>query len=120
MSIIAHYAALGVVGAGVAMSLAYLARLNLYFMMGLVPLFPAFALMGHTILAYEGNVAGLRMAAAFGLYALIPYAVYLSSIVLLSHVMPALGAVAVGLLGWFVTATLLVMAWNAGLLPGRV
>lgn len=35
----AHYAALGVIGGLVAMSLAYLARLNLYFLMGLVPLF---------------------------------------------------------------------------------
>lgn len=120
MSTFAHYATLGVVGGVVAMSLAYLARLNLYFMMGLVPLFPAFALMAHTLLAYEGNVVGLRVAAAFGLYSLIPYATYLSSIVFLSHVMPALAAIALGLVGWFAMATLLVMAWNAGLLPGRL
>jgi membrane protein GlpM len=120
MSGFAHYAALGVIGAVIAMSLAYLARLNLYFMMGLVPLFPAFALMAHTMLATGGNVAGLRMAAAFGLYALIPYATYLTSIVVLSHVMPPIASVAIGLLGWFATATVLVMAWNAGLLPGRL
>lgn len=120
MSAFAHYATLGVIGGVVAMSLAYLARLNLYFLMGLVPLFPAFALMAHTLLASGGNVAGLRMAAAFGLYSLIPYATYLSSIVFLSHVMPALAAIALGIVGWFGTATLLVMAWNAGLLPGRI
>jgi len=120
MSVIAHYAALGVVGAVVAMSLAYLARLNLYFLMGLVPLFPAFALMAHTVLATGGNVAGLRMAAAFGLYALIPYATYLSAIVFLSHVLPPVAAILIGLVGWFIAATLLVMAWNAGMLPGRL
>lgn len=120
MGLLAHYATLGVIGAVVAMSLAYLARLNLYFLMGLVPLFPAFALMAHTMLAHGGNVAGLRMAAAFGLYSLIPYATYLSSIVFLSHVLPPLVAIGLGIVGWFATATLLVMAWNAGLLPGRI
>lgn len=76
--------------------------------------------MAHTLLAYEGNVTGLRVATAFGLYSLIPYATYLSSIVFLSHVLPPLGAIALGVAGWFGTATLLVLAWNAGLLPGRV
>lgn len=114
-----YYVVLGAVGAAVAVSLALLARLNLYYLMGLVPLFPAFALMAHAMLASNGNVVGLRMAAAFGLYALIPYATYLSTLLLLSHALSPGLAVALGLVGWFATALLLVFAWNAGLLPGR-
>ncbi|RTL73088.1 MAG: hypothetical protein EKK41_01330 [Hyphomicrobiales bacterium] len=115
-----HYILLACGGAMIAASLGVLARLNLYYLMGLVPLFPTFALMAHVLAAASGNDTGLRMAAAFGLYALLPYACYLGSILWLSHAMPPLASIAVGLCAWFVTAFALIWAWNAGWLPGRV
>lgn len=119
MGSLGYFLALGVIGATVAISLAVLARLELYYLMGLVPLFPAFALMAHTLLASGGNIVGLRMAAAFGLYSLLPYAIYLSTLLLLSHVTSPGLSVLLGLVGWLLAASLLVFAWNAGMLPGR-
>lgn len=115
-----QYVFLACGGAVIAASLGVLARLNLYYLMGLVPLFPTFALMAHVLAAVGGNDTGLRMTVAFGLYALLPYAGYLGSILWLSHVMAPLASIAVGLCVWCVTAFALIWAWNAGWLPGRV
>ncbi len=114
-----HYALLAVAGAAIATSLGVLARLNLYYLMGLVPLFPTFALMAHTIAATTGNEVGLRMAATFGLYSLIPYAAYLGSIVFLARAIAPVASIVIGLVAWFAAAFVLIWAWNAGLLPGR-
>lgn len=115
-----HYLLLATGGAALAASLGLLARLNLYYLMGLVPLFPTFALMAHTIAATSGNEVGLRMTCAFGLYSLIPYASYLGSILWLSQSIPPLLSILIGLVAWFVAAFALIWAWNAGFLPGRV
>lgn len=116
----AYYLTIATIGAVVAASLAVLARLNLYYLMGLVPLFPAFALIAHATAAASGETVNMRTAAIFGLYALIPYASYLLAIIALSHAWPAPVAILAGLVAWFAIAFALVTAWNAGLLPGRV
>lgn len=114
-----YYLTVATIGALVATSLAVLARLNLYYLMGLVPLFPAFALIAHVTAATSGQAINMRIAAIFGLYALIPYACYLIAIITLSHTWSASMAIALGLVAWFAIAFGLVTAWNAGLLPGR-
>ena len=116
----AYYVMVAVIGATVATGLAVLARLNLYYLMGLVPLFPAFALIAHITAAASGATINMRTAAIFGLYALVPYASYLIAIVTLSHTWSAPIAIGLGLVAWFAIAFGLVAAWNAGLLPGRV
>lgn len=115
----AYYLTVAAIGAGVATSLAVLARLNLYYLMGLVPLFPAFALIAHVTAAASGETINMRIAAVFGLYALIPYACYLIAIIALSHTWSAPLAIGLGLVAWFAIAFGLVTAWNAGVLPGR-
>lgn len=113
-----YYATLGLIGAALAVTLGLLARYNVHFVMGLVPLFPAFAILAHVLAVRSGATGGLLSAAGFGLYALCPYAAYLLSVLLLSrHVGPYV-AIIIGIGIWIVLAAGLVFAWRSGVLPG--
>jgi membrane protein GlpM len=65
--------------AGHRAAVALLSRSRSFFIAGLVPLFPTFALIAHYIVGTERSGADLRTTALFGLWSLIPYAVYLFS-----------------------------------------
>lgn len=60
-------------GAGAVLLIALLSKSKGFFIAGLVPLFPTFALIAHYIVGAERTLADLRATALFGLYALIPY-----------------------------------------------
>jgi len=114
-----YYVAIALLGASVSTLLGILARYNVHYLMGLVPLFPAFALMAHVMAVNSGNAAGLKAAATFGLYALLPYACYLGCVLLLTRLLPPLLAIALGIVAWIIIAALLVTAWRSGMLPGK-
>ncbi|MBC5850276.1 GlpM family protein [Vibrio metschnikovii] len=64
-------------GAVAVLIIALLSKSKSFFIAGLVPLFPTFALIAHYIIGSERTMADLRITALFGLYSLIPYAAYL-------------------------------------------
>jgi membrane protein GlpM len=64
-------------GAAAVLAIAILSRSKVFFIAGLVPLFPTFALIAHYIVGSERSMADLRTTALFGLWSLIPYAIYL-------------------------------------------
>ena len=57
--------------------IAWCSKSRHFFIAGLVPLFPTFALIAHAMVGSERGPAALRQTALFGLCALLPYAVYL-------------------------------------------
>lgn len=118
MRLMLYYAGIGLIGAVLAIGMGLLARAQLFFLMGLAPLFPAFALLAHILAVEGGSVAGLQAAATFGLYALIPYASYLIAVVILSRTFPPYTAIGLGILAWVVIAVPLVVAWQRHILPG--
>ncbi len=64
-------------GAFVVVAMSLLAKMNLYFLIGLVPLFPTFALIGHGVSWNEGGQQAVQDASLFGLLSLLAYAGYL-------------------------------------------
>jgi len=64
-------------GALVVLIMALLARSKNYYIAGLIPLFPTFALMAHWIVGSERGVEELKKTVIFGAWAMIPYALYL-------------------------------------------
>ena len=66
-----------VMGAGVVLLISILSKSKAFYIAGLVPLFPTFALIAHVIVAQERGSEALAQTALFGLWALIPYFVYL-------------------------------------------
>lgn len=60
-------------GALAVLLIALLSRSKSFFIAGLVPLFPTFALIAHYLVGTERTMADLRVTALFGLYSLLPY-----------------------------------------------
>ena len=98
-------------GAVAVLVIALLSRTRSFYIAGLVPLFPTFALIAHYIVGSERGGAGLRMAALFGVWPLAPYAVYLAAVYWLS-VRLSLGATLLAATAaWVGSAAVLLWAW---------
>ena len=67
-------------GAAVVVILAALAKTRNYYIAGLVPLFPTFALIAHYIVGKGRSLDDLKTTILFGMWSIIPYFVYLSLI----------------------------------------
>ncbi|MBA1203396.1 GlpM family protein [Pseudomonas capeferrum] len=98
-------------GAAVVVLLAILAKTRNYYIAGLVPLFPTFALIAHYIVGKGRSVADLKTTIVFGMWSIIPYFVYLTALYLLVDRLRLELSLALATAAWLVAATLLVMAW---------
>ena len=90
-------------GAFAVLLIALLSKSKSFYISGLVPLFPTFALIAHYIIGTERTMADLRVTALFGLYSLIPYAAYLIAVYYFSYKYK---------LVWTFFACLLLMGWT--------
>lgn len=67
-------------GALVVVLIGLLAKTKNYYIAGLIPLFPTFALIAHYIVASERGIEALRTTIIFSMWSIIPYFVYLVSL----------------------------------------
>lgn len=72
------------IGATVVLMIGILSKTRNYYIAGLLPLFPTFALIAHYIVGSERSIEALRITIIFGLWAIIPYCIYLISLYLLN------------------------------------
>jgi membrane protein GlpM len=99
-------------GALAVLLIALLSRSRSFFVAGLVPLFPTFALIAHYIVGTERSAVDLRTTALCGLWSLIPYGVYLLAVYWLS-VRYSLAATLILATGaWTIGAAVLLVAWS--------
>ncbi|ORJ19389.1 hypothetical protein BS639_20455 [Rouxiella silvae] len=100
------------IGALVVILIGILSKSRNYYIAGLVPLFPTFALIAHYIVGSERSIEALRTTILFGMWAVIPYLAYLISLYLLLNFLrlPLALTAAVGC--WIVVAWLLIQVWN--------
>lgn len=100
-----------VLGALVVVLIGILSKTRSYYLAGLLPLFPTFALIAHYIVASERGIEALRATIIFGMWAIIPYFIYLLALwyfVGMMRLPLALGG-AVGC--WCLAAWLLITLW---------
>lgn len=71
-------------GAGVVLIISVLSKSKAFYIAGLVPLFPTFALIAHVIVYQQKGAEALQKTALFGLWSLIPYAIYLVAVYVLA------------------------------------
>jgi membrane protein GlpM len=83
-----------------------------FFHRRVVPLFPTFALIAHYIVGSERSTADLRTTALFGLWSLIPYAIYLLAVYWLSVRATLTVTLACATVAWFFAAGLLLLGWS--------
>ncbi|MDT8905057.1 MULTISPECIES: GlpM family protein [Pseudomonas] len=98
-------------GAAVVVILAMLAKTRNYYIAGLVPLFPTFALIAHYIVGKGRSVDDLKTTIVFGMWSVIPYLVYLGTLYVMVDRMRLEASLAVATVAWLMAATLLVSVW---------
>ena len=99
------------VGALAVLVIALLSRSKSFYIAGLVPLFPTFALIAHYIVGTERTAADLRTTALFGLWSLIPYAIYLFAVYWFSIRYALATTLLLATVAWTVAAMVLLAAW---------
>ncbi|WOE30994.1 MULTISPECIES: GlpM family protein [unclassified Acinetobacter] len=99
-------------GAIAVLMIAILSKSKLFYIAGLIPLFPTFALIAHIIVAQQQGAEALRQTALFGLWSLIPYFIYLLAVYILAIKMPLWSCLMIATLCWIMAAILLIYFWN--------
>ncbi|MBT0571706.1 GlpM family protein [Curvibacter sp. CHRR-16] len=98
-------------GAMAVLVIALLSKSKVFFIAGLVPLFPTFALIAHYIVGSERSAGDLRLTALFGLFSLFPYAIYLLAVYFLSIRVSLIATLLGATCAWAVSAALLLLFW---------
>ncbi|ATN00187.1 hypothetical protein CRN77_10820 [Proteus vulgaris] len=100
------------IGAFVVILIAVLSKSRHYYIAGLVPLFPTFALIAHYIVGSERSIEALRTTIIFSLWAVIPYMIYLVSLYVMINYVKLFTALATAVICWVIAAWLLIQLWN--------
>ena len=98
-------------GAAVVIILAMLAKTKNYYIAGLVPLFPTFALIAHYIVGKGRSLDDLKTTIVFGMWSIIPYFIYLAALYILVDRMRLELSLARAAVAWLIAATVLVSVW---------
>ena len=101
-----------IIGAAVVLLISILSKSKIFYIAGLVPLFPTFALIAHVIVSQEKGTEALKQTALFGMWSLIPYFIYLLMVYLLATRMSVFSCLSVATLCWVIAAAGLVYGWN--------
>lgn len=97
--------------AAVVVLLAILSKTRNYYIAGLVPLFPTFALIAHYIVGKGRSLADLKTTILFGMWSIIPYFVYLTALYFLVDRLRLETSLALATVAWLIAATVLVTLW---------
>ena len=100
------------IGALVVLLIGLLSKTKNYYIAGLIPLFPTFALIAHYIVATERGVDALRTTIVFGMWSIIPYFLYLLSLWYFTGFMRVGYALGAAVLCWCLSAWLLIFIWS--------
>ncbi|MEB3795774.1 MULTISPECIES: GlpM family protein [Acinetobacter] len=99
-------------GAGVVLIISILSKSKAFYIAGLVPLFPTFALIAHVIVYQQKGAEALQKTALFGLWSLIPYAIYLVAVYMLATRVSMWSCLGLATVCWVVAAAGLIYGWQ--------
>ena len=99
-------------GALVVVLIGMLSKTKNYYIAGLIPLFPTFALIAHYIVATERGIEALRTTIVFGMWSIIPYFFYLLSLWYFTGFLRLPLALTGAVLCWSLSAWVLIACWS--------
>lgn len=100
------------IGAVFVVVIALLSKTKYYFLAGLLPLFPTFALISHYIIGTTNSPENFRNVIVLGMWSIIPYFLYLAAVYYLHTRVNIYYALAGGLAVWCAAAAVLIYFWN--------
>ncbi len=83
-----------------------------FYIAGLAPLFPAFALISYYIVGTQRNTSDLRETILFSIFSLVPYLLYLISLYFLVGKYKLVTSLMGATIVWFIFAGILIMIWD--------
>ncbi|SMQ30957.1 membrane protein GlpM [Pseudomonas helmanticensis] len=98
-------------GAAVVVIIAALSKTRNYYIAGLIPLFPTFALIAHYIVGKGRSIEDLKTTIVFGMWSIIPYFIYLATLYVMVDRLRLEASLAVAAVAWLMAATVLVTVW---------
>ena len=102
----------GFVGFSIVIILLLLSQTNKYYIAGLIPLFPSFAIVAHVIV-YKGNgIKELKETILFGIFSIIPYFSYLMTLYYFVDLINFYYAIILSVFIWILLAFLLIIYWK--------
>lgn len=104
----------GVLGAAAVILIQIFAQSKSYYISGLVPLFPTFALIAHYLVGTQRPATELRETIVFGMFSLIPYLLYLLSLYFLIGRFKLTSSLAGATIVWILAAGILIAVWQKG------
>lgn len=111
-----YYLINALAGAVVAVAIAYVGRTSVFFLAGLIPLFPTFGLFAHVSAFQNGGVPQLKEVIIFGMISLFPYFAYLGALLFTIPHMRFAFAIALALVFWSAAALTIIYLWKTGVL----
>jgi uncharacterized membrane protein (GlpM family) len=101
-----------ILGAITVVIIQFFAQSKNYYIAGLVPLFPTFALISHFIVGTSRTTGELKETILFGIFALIPYFFYLLSLYFLVEKFKLVTSLLSATFVWILCATALILLWT--------
>lgn len=101
-----------IAGALIVILISLFSKTPNYFIAGLLPLFPTFALIAHVIVGTERTIADLKGTIIFGMLSLIPYFVYLLTVYLMIDRYRLVASLIGGVITWSIVAAILIILWK--------
>lgn len=83
-----------------------------YYIAGMIPLFPTFALISHYLVGSQRTLVELKETIIFSMLSLLPYFVYLLALYFLVDRLPLIPSLLGATLFWILVAVLLIALWN--------
>ena len=101
-------------GATAVVLIQLFAQTKSYYLAGLVPLFPTFALISHYLVGTQRALPELRETILFGMLSLLPYFLYLLSLYYLVGRLRLPTSLAGATAFWIISAAILIGLWSRG------
>jgi len=99
-------------GAFVVLVMSWLSGMHIYFLVGLIPAFPTFTIIGQSMAWASGGVDAVRSMCLFGIIAQIPYGIYLLSVYILSAKFSIAVTFSISILIWATLALAITEIWK--------
>lgn len=100
-----------ILGAAIVVLIGILAKTRHYYIAGVIPLFPTFALIAHYIVGTERCTEALRATILFGIWSIILYLIYLISLYYFTASMKLPLALLSAVVCWSASAFVLIKVW---------
>lgn len=100
------------IGAAIVVMIDILSKSRFFYLAGLLPLFPTFALISHYIIGTTRQTSDLKATALFGMASLIPYFIYLLLVYFLSDRVRIQYSLFFSVVAWVIAASSLVKIWG--------